>query len=252
MAGPCRISDIRDHLAWLRLDFGSCSRSSDHRQKLKHALLVYNAATLFEWYVTVSTPETPEFPYRKRDQGEAKKQANKFVMLVAKSVDWIRKAKDASTTKTAKPVVVHLGAVEEALDGLLNTLPPSFMLGMLPIRHTELEMPLNPAELLVQRIGAVPAQTSGVEVGATSNQQAANPLSRLMHAIGTVFALEELKTTGKLLPEAHVRLRDVMAGYLADALGEAAKATTPSIAKRLQRLEKQVADSITPATPERN
>jgi hypothetical protein len=251
MAGPFQISDIRDHLAWLRLDFGSCSRSSDHRRKLKYALLVYNAATLFEWYVTVSTPETPEFPYRKRDQGAAKKQANRFVMLVAKNVDRIRKAKDASTTKTAKPVVVHLGAVEDALDGFLNSLPPSFVLGMRPIRRPDLEMPVNPAELLAQRIGAVPVQSAGGESGGTTNnQQAANPLSPLMHAIGTVFTLEELKTTGKLLPEAHVRLRDVMAGYLADALGEAAESTSRSIARRLKCLEKQVAESIMPVARE--
>lgn len=248
MAGPFQVSDIRDHLAWLRLDFGSCSRSSDHHRKLKYALLVYNAATLFEWYVTVSTPETPEFPYRKRDQGEAKKQANKFVLLVAKSVDRIRKVKDASATKTAKPVGITLDALEEALDGFLNSLPPSFVFGMRPMRHPALEMPVDPAELLAQRIGSVPVQSSGGEAGATSNQQVANPLSPLMHAIGTVLALEELKTAGKLLPEAHVRLRDVMTGYLADALGEAAESTPRSIARRLKALEEQVAESITAVT----
>lgn len=85
-----------------------------------------------------------------------------------------------------------------------------------------------------------------------SKKKATDPFAPLIKVLGIIFALEELKTTGELLPEAHAGLRDVTAGYLADALGEAAKATTPSIAKRLRQLEKQVADSITPATPEQN
>jgi hypothetical protein len=173
-------------------------------------------------------------------------------MLIAKSVDQIQKAQVAPGTKKAKSIPTYVAAVEEALDGFLNSLPTAFSAGIRPIRIPELEMPVNPRELLAQQVSELPVPGAGAGPADGGDHKAADPLSPLMQVLGILFALEEFKATGELLPEAHAGLRDVTAGYLADALGEAAKATTPSIAKRLQRLEKQVADSITPTTPERN
>jgi hypothetical protein len=252
MAGSTRISDILDHLAWLRMDIHKVRGETDGHRVLKNVLFVYNAATLFEWYVTVSRPDTSEFPYHTRDQAPAKRRANRFVMLIAKSVDQIQKAQLAPGTKKANSIPTYVAAVEEALDGFLNSLPTAFSAGIRPIRIPELEMPVNPRELLAQQVSEIPVPGVGAGPADGGDHKATDPLSPLMQVLGIIFALEELKTTGELLPEAHAGLRDVTAGYLADALGEAAKATTPSIAKRLQRLEKQVADSITPATPERN
>ena len=62
MAGPSQISDILDHLAWLKMDIHKVRGETDGRRVLKNVLFVYNAATLFEWYVTVSRPDTSEFP----------------------------------------------------------------------------------------------------------------------------------------------------------------------------------------------
>ena len=250
MAGPSRIGDILDHLAWLRLKIGSCGRDSDDRRTLEQAVLVYNAATLFEWYVTVSSPNTPEFPFLKRDQGEAKKQANRFVLLVAKSVDQIRKVLRPSAPTKAKPVATHADALEQGLDTFLSSLPTSVSAGIRPIHHRDLELPIDPAELLAERVGSLPVQSAGTGPVAKRGQGAGDPLSPLMHALRTVFALDELKKTGELLPEAHASLQDVMAGYLADALGEAAESTPRSLARRFKSLEKQVVDSITPAPSE--
>ena len=252
MAGPSQISDILDHLAWLKMDIHKVRGETDGRRVLKNVLFVYNAATLFEWYVTVSRPDTSEFPYRTRDQVPAKRRANRFVMKIAKSVDQIQKAQVAPGTKKAKSIPTYVAAVEEALDGFLNSLPTAFSAGIQPIRIPELEMPVNPRELLAKQVSEIPAPGVGVGPADGGDHKATDPLSPLMQMLGIIFALEELKTTGELLPEAHAGLRDVTAGYLADALGEAAKSTTRSVSRRLQRLEKQVADSITPATPEQN
>ena len=248
MAGPSRIGDILDHLAWLRLKIGSCGRDSSGRRTLEHAVLVYNAATLFEWYVTVSSPDTPEFPYPKRDRGEAKKQANRFVLLVAKSVDQIRKVQRASAPKKAKPVATHADDLEQGLDTFLNSLPISISAGIRPVHHRDLELPIDPAELLAEKVGPLPPQSEGAETSAKHGQGAGDALSLLMHTLGTVFALDELKKTGELLPESHASLHDVIAGYVADALGgEAAESKPRSVARRLKRLEQQIVDSITPA-----
>jgi len=248
MAGPSRIGDILDHLAWLRLKIGSCGPDIDGRRSLEHAVLVYNAATLFEWYVTVSSPDTPEFPFPKRDHGEVKKQANRFVLLVAKNVDQLRKIRRASAAKKAKPVATHADDLEQGLDTFLNSLPISISAGIRPIHHRDLELPIDPAELLAERVGSLPVQSAVTGPVAKRGQGAGGPLSPLMHALGTVFALDELKKTGELLPAAHASLQDVTAGYLADALGEAAESTPRRLARRFKSLEKQVADSITPAS----
>ena len=105
---------------------------------------------------------------------------------------------------------------------------------------------------MAQRVSEIPTPAAGKGSADDGDHKAADPLRPLVQVLGTIFALEELKKTGELLPEAHAGLRDVTAGYLADALGEAAKLTTGSIAKRLRVLGKQVAGSITPATPEQN
>jgi hypothetical protein len=249
MAGPFRIGDILDHLAWLRLKIGSCGPDIDGRRTLEHAVLVYNAATLFEWYVTVSSPDTPEFPFPKRDHGEVRKQANRFVLLVAKNVDQLRKVQRASAPKKAKPVATHADDLEQGLDTFLNSLPISISAGIKAAHHRDLELPIDPAELLAERVGSIPAQSKGTDMSANHGQGAGDSLSPLMHTLGTIFALDELKRTGELLPEAHARLQDVIAGYLADALGDAAESTPRSLARRLKSLEKQVADSITPTAP---
>jgi hypothetical protein len=249
MAGPSRVSGILDHLAWLRTDPHKSRSETDGRRVLKNALFVYNAATLFEWYVTVSRPDTPECPYSTRDQGQAKKRANQFVMLVSKSIDQIHKAQLAPGTKTAKSIPTYVAAIEQAIDGFLSSLPAAFSAGIRPTRSSELEMPVNPAELLSRRVRESPVTGAGAGVAAEGDHTNANPFRSLVQVLGTILALEELKKTGELLPEAHAGLRDVTAGYLADALEEAAQSTTRSIARRLQRLEKQFADSITPATP---
>jgi hypothetical protein len=249
MAGPSRIGDILDHLAWLRLKIGSCGPDIDGRRTLEHAVLVYNAATLFEWYVTVSSPDTPEFPFPKRDHGEVKKQANRFVLLVAKNVDQLRKIRRASAAKKTKPVATHADDLEQGLDTFLNSLPISISAGIRPIHHRDLELPIDPAELLAESLGPLPPQSEGAETSAKHGQGAADPLAPLIHTLGTVFALDELKKTGELLPEAHASLQDVMAGYLADALGEAVASPPRSLARRFKSLEKQVADSIAPAAP---
>lgn len=252
MTGSSRISEILDHLAWLQIDLGKSLRGTNGRRELKHALFVYNAATLFEWYVTVSRPDSPDFPYRSRDQAQAKNQANRFVMLVAKGVDQIQKAQRAPGTDTAKVATAYSDMIEEALGTFLNSLPPSFSTGIRATRSPELEMPVKPRELLAQRVSEIPAPAAGVEPEGEGDHKAADSLSPLVQVLGTIFALEDLKKTGELLPEAHAGLRDVTASYLADALGEAAKSTTRSVSRRLQRLGKQVANSITPATPEQN
>lgn len=251
MAGPSRISDILDHLAWLRLKIGSCGPDIDGRRTLEHAVLIYNAATLFEWYVTISSPYTPEFLFPKSDLGAAKKQANRFVLLVAKNVDQLRKLQRTSASKKAKPVATHADALEQGLDTFLNSLPTGISAGIKPVHHRELELPIDPAALLAERMGSRPTQSAGTGPVATRPQGAGDPLAALMHTLGTVFALEELKKTGELLPEAHASLHDVMAGYLADALGEAAESTPRSLARRFKSLEKQVADSIAPAPSEK-
>ena len=252
MAGSSRISDILDHLAWLRESIRNGGHETDGRIVLKYAFSIYNPATLFEWYVTVSRPETPAFPYHDRDQGKAKKQANRFVIHVASRFDKIKKAQTASATKEPHPFQSYLADLDKKLDGFLYSLPPAFSAGIRPIRSPELEMPVHPRELLAQRVSEIPTPVAGAGPADESDRKAADTLTPLMQVLGTIFALEELKKTGKLLPEAHAGLRDVTAGYLADALGEAAKLTTGSIAKRLRVLGKQVAGSITPATPEQN
>ena len=252
MTRSSRISEILDHLAWLQIDLGNSLRGTEGRRVLKHAFFVYNAATLFEWYVTVSRPDSPDFPYRSRDQARAKNQANRFVMLVAKGVDQIQKSQRAPGTDTAKAATAYSDMIEEALRTFLNSLPPTVSTGIRPTRCPELEMPVNPRELLVQRVSEIPAPVAGVEPVGEGARKAAYSLMPLVQVLGTIFALEDLKKTGELLPEAHAGLRDVTAGYLADALGEAAKSTTRSVSRRLQRLEKQVTNSITPAAPEQN
>ena len=250
MAGSSRIGGILDHLAWLRADIALFFPEMKSDDVLKRCLFVYNAATLFEWYVTVSRPDSPDFPYRSRDQGRVKGQANRFVLLVAKSVDKIQKARLA--LKKKKAVLKYKHTLEQKLDGFLYSLPPAFSASIRPIRSPELEMPVNPRELLAQRVSEIPTPVVGAGPADESDRKAADTLTPLVQVLGTIFALEELKKTGKLLPEAHAGLRDVTAGYLADALGEAAKSTTCIIAKRMQELEKQFAGSITPATPEQN
>lgn len=249
MAGSSRIGDILDHLAWLRLKIGSCGPDIDGRRTLEHAVLVYNAATLFEWYVTVSSLDTPEFPFPKRDHGEVKRQANRFVLLVAKNVDQLRKIRRASASTKAKPVATHADALERGLDAFLNSLPTGISAGIKPVHHRYLELPIDPAELLAERAGSIPAPSAGTETVAKHGQGAGDLLAPLMHTLGTIFALDELKKTGELLPEAHAGLQDVVSGYLADALDEAVESPPRSLARRFKSLEKQVADSIAPAAP---
>ena len=252
MAGSSRIRDILNHLAWLRESIRNGGDETDGRIVLKYAFSIYNPATLFEWYVTVSRPETPAFPYHDRDQGKAKKQANRFVIHVASRFDKIKKAQTASATKEPHPFPSYLADLGQALDGFLNSLPPAFSEDIFARRFPELELPVNPQELLAQRVSEIPTPAAGVGSADDGDHKAADPLMPLVQVLGTIFALEDLKKTGELLPEAHAGLRDVTAGYLADALGEAAKSTTRSVSRRLQRLEKQVTNSITPAAPEQN
>ena len=250
MAGSSRIGGILDHLAWLRADIALFFPEMKSDDVLKRCLFVYNAATLFEWYVSVSRPDSPAFPYRSRDQGRVKGQANRFVLLVAKSVDKIQKARLA--LKKKKAVLKYKHTLEQKLDGFLYSLPPAFSASIRPIRSPELESPVNAAELLAERIANIPASNTGQAVAGGAQNQVAEPFMPVMQVLAGMFAMDELKSSGELLPEARDVLRDISSGYLADALDQAAEATDGEAAMRFRRLGRQVAGLITEADAGKN
>ena len=248
MAGPSRISDILNHLAWLRESIRNGGHETDGRIVLKYAFSIYNPATLFEWYVTVSRPETPQCPYPSRDQGRAKTHAHRFVLAVVKSVDKIQETRLAESGDLSASV----GDITRAIDMFVESLPKSFAAGIRPVRFPELEVPVNAAELLAERIANIPASNTGQAVAGGAQNQVAEPFMPVMQVLAGIFAMDELKSSGELLPEARDVLRDISSGYLADALDQAAEATDGEASRRFRRLGRQVAGSITEADVGKN
>jgi hypothetical protein len=243
MAESSRIGGILDHLAWLRADIALFCQEMKSDDVLKRCLFVYNAATLFEWYVTVSRPETPQFPYPSRDQGQAKTYAHRFVLAVVKSVDKIQETQPAESGALSASV----GDIKRAIDTFFESLPKSFAAGIHPVRSPELETPVNAAELLAERIASIPASNTNQAVTGGAHSQAAEPSMPVMQVLAGIFAMDDLTSSGDLLPEARAVLRDISSGYLADALDQAAEATDGEVARRFRRLGRQVTESITKA-----
>jgi len=248
MAGSSRIGGILDHLAWLRADIALFFPEMKSDEVLKRCLFVYNAATLFEWYVTVSRPETPQCPYPSRDQGRAKTHAHRFVLAVVKSADKIQETRLGESGDLSASV----GDITRAIDMFVESLPKSFAAGIRPVRSPELEVPVNAAELLAERIANIPASNTGQAVAGGAQNQIAEPFMPVMQVLAGIFAMDELKSSGELLPEARDVLRDISSGYLADALDQAAEATDGEASRRFRRLGRQVAGSITEADVGKN
>lgn len=117
MAGPTRISDILDHLAWLREQLGATVNQGN---TYAGAVLTYNAAAALQWHFVLPSSIVEEIT----DADDRSKAAKVIDDFVWRSRELFGKAKRASKKALAGNAGKTLiGELREAMAKVLRLLP---------------------------------------------------------------------------------------------------------------------------------
>jgi hypothetical protein len=143
MAGPSRISDILDHLAWLREQLGA---DVNQGNAYAGALLTYNAAAALQWHFFLPGSSVEEIA-NADDRNKAAKIIDNFVWrareLFGKAKRAIKKTLAGNAGKTL------LGELREAVAKVLSRLPRLMQLPKAnPRQIRELVRSLDPTAML--------------------------------------------------------------------------------------------------------
>ena len=143
MAGPSRISDILDHLAWLREQLAA---DVNQGNAYAGALLTYNAAAALQWNFVLPGSSFEEIA-NEDDRSKAAEIIDNFVWrareLFGKAKRAIRKARAGNAGKTV------LGELREAITKVLRRLPRLMQLQRAhPRQMQELVRNLDPNSML--------------------------------------------------------------------------------------------------------
>lgn len=117
MAGPTQISDILDHLAWLREQLGATANQGN---AYAGALLTYNAAAALQWHFVLPSSSFEEIA----DADDRSKAATIIDNFVWRARELFGKAKRASKKALAGAAgKTLLGELREAIGKVLRRLP---------------------------------------------------------------------------------------------------------------------------------
>ena len=153
MAGSSRISDILDHLAWLR---DQLAAEVNQGNAYAGALLTYNAASLLQWHFVFPEPHTMGWIKDKDKLAPAAKAIDNFVWAMRNLFQQAKKHYIAGISLGEESVGV-IAAIRKQITKVLRELPKLFQLSKpIPRRATECEQSIDPTRMHIQWLKSQP------------------------------------------------------------------------------------------------
>jgi len=245
MAMKLRISEILDHLAWLRKQLAV---DVNQGNAYAGALLTYNAAALLQWHFVFPGRDMSWIDDR-TERAQAAKVIDDFVWVVR---DLFQQAKKhhATAIPTSKNSVGVIADLRKQIAKVLRALPKLLQLSKpTPSRAPECERSINPTEMLKQWLLSRPpidSQTSAVLKKTAVTDSRSTVRSALA---GALFVGEE-SGSGRRRSKYMAGSSEVVAVLFGTALGDYSKSFSGKSAKRTAAFCEDIAAHLAESTPQ--
>jgi hypothetical protein len=217
------VARLLGHLAWwaqaLRDGTGT---ETPYRQ----ALLVYNAATLLEWHVTVPDRAPQEHLPDAKANKATLRAVNEFANAVRARVTKIEGASDEKAVK-------QLGKLAADSAKILKKLLKLFGCVVSPERIAEYEEPIKPASLVTEWLTLNEARGTA---SASHHLLATGPEAFVLPSLAPALAAQKLFEEGTLAPVTYTAVRAISAEFLEPAVAIAVQESKGSQKKRWRKV----------------
>lgn len=245
MARELEISDILDHLAWLREQLaGDVNQGNAYAG----ALLTYNAAALLQWHFVMPGSYT-NWIDDEAERARAAKAIDDFVWVVRDLLQQAKKhhAAGISTGKKSAGVIADL---RKQIAKVLRALPKLCQLSKpTPSRAPECEQSINPTEMLNQWLLSQPpidSQTSEV----LKKTAVTDSRSAVRSALAGALFVGEASGSGRRRSEYMAGSSEIVAVLFGTALEDYSKSFSGKSAKRTAAFCEDIAAHLAESTPQ--
>ena len=244
MTGSSRISEILDHLAWLREQLaGDVNQGNAYAG----ALLTYNAAALLQWHFVMPGSYT-NWIEDKTERARAAKIIDDFVWVVRDLFLQAKKhhAAGISTGKKSAGVIAEL---RKQITKVLRVLPKLFQLSKpTPSRAPACEQSINPTEMLNQWLSSQPLIDSQT-LAVLKKTAVTDPRSAVRSALAGALFAGEASGAGRRRSEYMAGSSEVVAVLFSTALEDYSKSFSGKSAKRTAAFCEDIAAHLAESTP---
>lgn len=238
MAVESKIKQVLGHLAWLE----DALRNPDTPETpYRKALLTLNAATLLQWDLTFPEPAADAIPGHTATTGEAKD-------LVAVFTDAVREHVRQAEPLTSDNATAVMGTLADETKALLEALTSPNEAPPAPRREPELEVAIDPAELITHRVnqkaeeGLHADHDGNLPAAATPPSRQSEQYRQYLEALVQACSAKRLFDEGKLPADAYATIRRSCADALERAIASAD--SEGSGLTRLRTLARPVVESL--------